>query len=990
MSLKKVIIFFIIMLNIISLAQNGESYLTLISLSGKINFNKLEELNIPAYYKDATSLITLLNSVQLAEVENSDFEFIIIEANPVIEYYKILSSKDFEEGISSSFSGNIIYRNKNFIILKNYKSGLSEKQLAEIRLSTLSRNPPLFNDEKILPGDFTSESNDSLIANILSQINPDSVAYIIQNLQDFETRFLMTENRFDAAQWIKNRFLQLGFIDVEFDSFMCHSVWNGIDTTTLQVNVVATLQGNERPDEIYITGGHYDSYCYGDPFVYAPGADDNASGSAAVLESARVIMANGFQPEATLKFICFAAEELMLFGDSGSEYYALKAHNSGMDIKRMINNDMVSHTYSAVGSSEISLNYYYGSEDFLAIARGITEQYTVLSPTNGSQNQWGDSYPFFDQGFSAIYYEESDFSPYYHQNSDIITNYNMEYCAEVIKSSCALLLTTMITPNVVGNYKLIDGGDGNSLILSWNPNSEQDLLGYNIYVGISSGVYNDTFTTADTTYVLTGLTEGIPYYIGLSAYDDDGNEGVIVERNCVPRSIPLAPSDFTAIPRWFEVDLLWNKNLEYDLLGYELYRSNVEGELGDKLNSQFLTDTMFVDNSALNGVYYYYTVIAVDSLLNESINNTTLRSRVISLDQGILVVDETADGDGSTMNPIDEQVDDFYDELLSHYKRDEYDLIEAGNIGIADIGAFSTILWHGNDFQDMQAPFDFKEQIMQYLNFGGNFFYTGYRPGKAFEKASGNPVTFEPGDFIYDYLKIDEAAYRVTVLFVGANEIEAGYNNIFIDSSKTNPSDEYHLRHIESISASSNGNNIYSFNTLFDSTTILGNFKGKPVGVEYMGTDFKTVTLSFPLYYMDQIQAQELINNIMVNKFNEIVSVAHEDRYIPDEYALLQNYPNPFNPTTKIKYSISGLSFVTVKVFDVLGNEIKTLVNEEKPAGFYDVELDASSLASGIYFYRLQVYPASGGAGSPSTGLPAGRQGSGQSFVETKKMVLLK
>ena len=144
-------------------------------------------------------------------------------------------------------------------------------------------------------------------------------------------------------------------------------------------------------------------------------------------------------------------------------------------------------------------------------------------------------------------------------------------------------------------------------------------------------------------------------------------------------------------------------------------------------------------------------IVSALTKINESINNTTLRSRVISLDQGILVVDETADGDGSTMNPTDEQADNFYDELLSHYKRDEYDLFESGNIGIADIGAFSTILWHGNDFQDMQAPFDFKEQIMQYLNFGGNFFYTGYRPGKAFEKASGNPVTFEPSDFIYDY-----------------------------------------------------------------------------------------------------------------------------------------------------------------------------------------------------------------------------------------------
>jgi len=68
---------------------------------------------------------------------------------------------------------------------------------------------------------------------------------------------------------------------------------------------------------------------------------------------------------------------------------------------------------------------------------------------------------------------------------------------------------------------------------------------------------------------------------------------------------------------------------------------------------------------------------------------------------------------------------------------------------------------------------------------------------------------------------------------------------------------------------------------------------------------------------------------------------------------------------------------------DVLGSEITTLVNEEKPAGVYEVKFDGSDLTSGIYFYRLQ-------AGDPSTGLPAGRQGSGQSFIEIRKMVLLK
>ncbi|MHA2032752.1 MAG: T9SS type A sorting domain-containing protein, partial [Candidatus Kariarchaeaceae archaeon] len=88
----------------------------------------------------------------------------------------------------------------------------------------------------------------------------------------------------------------------------------------------------------------------------------------------------------------------------------------------------------------------------------------------------------------------------------------------------------------------------------------------------------------------------------------------------------------------------------------------------------------------------------------------------------------------------------------------------------------------------------------------------------------------------------------------------------------------------------------------------------------------------------------------------------------PINYLLSQNYPNPFNPSTIIKYQIPDVSFVTIKVYDVLGNEITTLVSEEKQTGTYELTWYAEKLPSGIYFYRLQ---------------------SG-SFVETKKMVLLK
>ena len=101
---------------------------------------------------------------------------------------------------------------------------------------------------------------------------------------------------------------------------------------------------------------------------------------------------------------------------------------------------------------------------------------------------------------------------------------------------------------------------------------------------------------------------------------------------------------------------------------------------------------------------------------------------------------------------------------------------------------------------------------------------------------------------------------------------------------------------------------------------------------------------------------------------NTISTDVEDTEQSPSEFSLSQNFPNPFNPATTINYQIPELSFVTLKVYDVLGNEIITLVNEEKTAGSYDLEFNAASLSSGVYFYRLQ-------AGS---------------FVETKKMVLMK
>jgi len=116
-----------------------------------------------------------------------------------------------------------------------------------------------------------------------------------------------------------------------------------------------------------------------------------------------------------------------------------------------------------------------------------------------------------------------------------------------------------------------------------------------------------------------------------------------------------------------------------------------------------------------------------------------------------------------------------------------------------------------------------------------------------------------------------------------------------------------------------------------------------------------------------------IIMDKMINKL-----FVSED-FIPGEYSLGQNYPNPFNPSTSIKYQVSSSSQVTLKVYDVLGNEVATLVNEYRDAGSYEVDFQSTDgsrqLASGVYFYQLQaVYSESGSA---------------RVFVETRKMIIL-
>ena len=137
-------------------------------------------------------------------------------------------------------------------------------------------------------------------------------------------------------------------------------------------------------------------------------------------------------------------------------------------------------------------------------------------------------------------------------------------------------------------------------------------------------------------------------------------------------------------------------------------------------------------------------------------------------------------------------------------------------------------------------------------------------------------------------------------------------------------------------------------------------------GITWGNKETPDSAVIYDLTFTDSITAYAVGENGAILKYHKEIEIPPDS--ISSNYTLYQNYPNPFNSLTKIKYQIPKISFITIKVYDVMGNNVATLISEEKPAGNYQVDFNASKNSSGVYIYRLQ-------AGS---------------FGESRKMVLLK
>jgi hypothetical protein len=267
---------------------------------------------------------------------------------------------------------------------------------------------------------FVSPQTDSLVQAVADAVSARVIDSYVGRLQGFVTRWAPHDSCQAAAEWIRS----------EFESFGLDSVYIQDFSTFYKGNVVAVKVGTTSPQERVIIGGHYDS-ASNNPFI-APGADDNASGTACVLQCARILSAYEF--ERTLVFIAFGAEEQGLIG---SEYYSSLADGNGNEVVAMINVDMIGY-YSSGDDEDLDIVTNEPSAWLRDRAMSVASAYVPgVSVVDGSipYGSFSDHIPFWDNGFNAImlFEDTDDFSPWIHTPADTIgLSYN---CSRLAKNS---------------------------------------------------------------------------------------------------------------------------------------------------------------------------------------------------------------------------------------------------------------------------------------------------------------------------------------------------------------------------------------------------------------------------------------------------------------------------------------------------------------------------------------------------------------------------
>lgn len=487
------------------------------------------------YYNDDFVLATTLNGFNAAQDDVTVLDNEAFAGNDA--YHIVYCDKNNQDSYISNVNKNlqVLYRNENLLIVKSIKGtaapfkndGVVAVFDKEAKLPVVTRDYPVITEEN------------PIIREMMNQVSMDSLEAIVQFLQDYGERKFNGSHIAQARDWVEAKMLSYG-LETEVQEFHVSS-WMGSATCH---NLIGIQRGTLYPDTYVVCGSHYDSYSWSG---LCPGADDNATGTAAVLESARILTQYEF--EYSIIYCVFSAEECGLYG---SEAYADRCASEGMEILGYFNNDM--NGYLNPGD-EIHIDCIYPNS-VQPIGTYYMNVGSVYFPQMQIQHvnlDYGDSdhTSFNNAGYMGIYpFEDVNHeSPYIHTSEDLIGNsvnsFEMSQRYTQMNIGCLTELANptgeapVIACNAPQNF-FIDypiGKEMTSLLLSWQAPEEGstgDLVRYDVYrdmnlidsmedelsyidtitVGVTAlyhvvAVYSDGCEASTDTLVGTGIPSGI-------------------------------------------------------------------------------------------------------------------------------------------------------------------------------------------------------------------------------------------------------------------------------------------------------------------------------------------------------------------------------------------------------------------------------------------------------------------------------------------------
>lgn len=422
----------------------------------------------------------------------------------------------------------------------------------------------------------SKEKPNAEIVKITKEISAKNIETTIQRLVSFGTRNTLSEQDNPARGIGAARDYLFGeFQKISADCGNCLTVEKQtflqpkaarVPVPTNLTNIVATLKGTSDPTRVYVVSGHYDSMCNldaTDAKCDAPGANDDASGTAAVLEMARVMSKRKF--DATIIFMTVPGEEQGLLG---ATYFAEQARQNKMNVEAMFTNDIIGGVTSYKNApdrqsvrvfaegvpsneseAEANLRRNVGGENDSAsrqLGRFIKEVADVYSPKFSVQLIYrrdrylrgGDHIPFLERGFAAVRFTEPH-EDYTHQHQsvkivdgkqygDLIEFDDFDYIANVTRINAASLAALALAPARPKNVGIVTARLTNDTDLKWDANTDADLAGYEVVWRDTTSPFwtNSVFVGNATTYTAKEMSKD-NYFFGVRAIDKDGNKSPV-------------------------------------------------------------------------------------------------------------------------------------------------------------------------------------------------------------------------------------------------------------------------------------------------------------------------------------------------------------------------------------------------------------------------------------------------------------------------------